>query len=156
MAAFQLTATAAWLAITSALARTGVIASFAGSAALVAYLVLCNGIAVVIALSPVGRGFAAYLPVATLVGFHAFRLPLELVLHRWYEQGVVPVQMTWSGQNLDIITGILAVILASMLASGRLAKRFVLLGYIVLFRWLLAGTRRDDTVFAHGTPSPAA
>lgn len=68
---------------------------------------LCNLGAIALALSPVG-GRMATLPLAWLVGFHAFRLPLEIVLHRWFEEGTLPVQMTWSGQNPDVLTGILA------------------------------------------------
>lgn len=61
------------------------------------------------ALSPVGRRIAAGVPLAYLVLFQGFRLPLELVLHAWAGQGVIPGTMTWTGQNLDIVTGVLAI-----------------------------------------------
>jgi len=56
-------------------------------------------LAVVLACSPVGRRLAT-LPFAALVGFHAFRFPLELVLHNWYHGGTLPVQMTYAGTRL--------------------------------------------------------
>ena len=59
-------------------------------------------------LSPVGARLAAGVPVAALVGFQAFRLPLELVLHSWVAQGTIPGTMTWTGQNWDIASGITA------------------------------------------------
>jgi hypothetical protein len=71
-----------------------------------------NGAALLVALSPVGRRLTT-LPAAALVGFHGFRLPLELVLHRWHAEHAIPVQMTWSGENLDVATGLLAVALGA-------------------------------------------
>lgn len=62
-------------------------------------------------LSPVGGMIARGLPIAALVGFQAFRLPLELVLHAWVGSGTIPESMTWSGAmgaNFDIISGIVA------------------------------------------------
>ena len=73
---------------------------------------LSNLISVGIALSPAGRRMSQGLPLAALVGFQAFRLPLELVLHSWATQGTIPETMTWTGQNLDIITGIAALFAA--------------------------------------------
>ncbi|SDR65808.1 hypothetical protein [Opitutus sp. GAS368] len=69
-------------------------------------------------LSPFGARVAAGVPLAALVGFQTFRLPLELVLHSWAAQGVVPETMTWTGQNWDIISGTLA------LAAAPFASRF--------------------------------
>ena len=77
-------------------------------ASLAAFMLLSNGTAVVLALSPLGRWLAQGVPLAALVAFPLYRLPLELVLHRWAEAGVIPVSMTWSGQNFDILSGILA------------------------------------------------
>jgi hypothetical protein len=33
------------------------------------------------------------------------------MLHRAYEQGVIGVQMTWSGRNFDVVTGLGALVL---------------------------------------------
>ena len=79
-------------------------------------LVVCIGAG----LSPFGARLATSVPLAALIGFQAFRLPLELVLHSWAAQGVIPGTMTWTGQNLDIISGVLA------LSSAPLANRFPL------------------------------
>jgi hypothetical protein len=67
-------------------------------------------VSVATGLSPLGRRLATTVPIAALVGFHAFRLPLELVLHSWGEQGTIPMSMTWRGQNWDIITGFVALV----------------------------------------------
>lgn len=59
-------------------------------------------------LSRLGGNLAAHVPLAALVGFQAFRLPLELVLHMWVESGTIPETMTWTGKNWDIVSGITA------------------------------------------------
>lgn len=100
-----------WLGIQSALVASGRMASlplnglpfFFGPV-----LVVAGGLG----LSPVGARLAATIPLAALVGFQAFRLPLELVLHAWFKQGTIPETMTWSGQNWDIISGTLALVCA--------------------------------------------
>jgi hypothetical protein len=64
--------------------------------------------AIALALSPWGKRLALRTTFAGLVAFHAFRLPLEWVLHAWGEQGAIPMAMTWEGRNLDVVTGVLA------------------------------------------------
>lgn len=98
----------AFLALTGVLSGSGVlqrptlpppVALFAGGSMLVA---------IAAAFSPLGTRLVRGVPIAALVGFQAFRLPLELVLHAWKEQGVLPVQMTYEGDNFDIVSGVLA------------------------------------------------
>ena len=50
-------------------------------------------------------------PLAFLVGFQAFRILVELAIHRAVVEGVAPPQMTWTGRNLDIVTGVGALLL---------------------------------------------
>lgn len=92
-------------------------------------LVFCIGFA----LSPVGGRLAAALPLATLVGFQAFRLPLELVLHAWFQQGVIPETMTWSGLNWDILSGLVAALAAPLANRHHWAARVAnLIGCVLL------------------------
>jgi hypothetical protein len=71
-------------------------------------------IVIVAGVSSFGGRLAAGLPLAGLVGFQAFRLPLELVLHAWAEQGTIPPAMTWTGHNWDIISGGIALLAAPL------------------------------------------
>jgi hypothetical protein len=91
---------------------------------------------VLLALSPFGARLATGIPLAALVGYQAFRVPLEWALHQLYSQGVIPVQMTYSGRNFDVVTGLLAALLAVLLWSGRRPLRTVLawnlLGLVLL------------------------
>lgn len=72
-----------------------------------------------VALSPLGGRLAARLPLAALVGFQAFRLPPELVLHEWAAQGTIPESMTWTGQNWDILSGAVALAAAPFASRHR-------------------------------------
>ncbi len=66
-------------------------------------------------LSPMGRDAAAR-PMAALIGLQAFRLPLELVMHRAATLGIAPPELTFAGYNFDIVTGATAAVLAALLA----------------------------------------
>lgn len=133
-------ALAACLGLTSVLAVSGVFARLAGSPAVMAYLAVCNMVVIGLAVSAVGRRFAEAIPIAALVGIQAFRLPLELVLHSWYEQGTLPVQMTFSGANWDIITGSLGLLVGLVLTRAelrwqwRLTALFNVVGFGLLMR----------------------
>ena len=65
--------------------------------------------------SPLGTRLIRGLPLAALVGYQVFRFPLELLMHRAYVEGIMPVQMSYSGRNLDILTGISAGLLGLIL-----------------------------------------
>lgn len=111
---------AAWLGGLAALISSGALADLPlrGLPLFFAPVVLVWGAA---ALSPLGRRIAEALPIAALVGFQGFRLPLELVLHAWFTQGTIPETMTWSGQNWDIASGVVALICAPLAAKHRAA-----------------------------------
>jgi hypothetical protein len=87
-------------------------------------------------MSRVGGRFAAHLPIAAIVGVQVFRLPLELVLHRWYEEGVIPIQMTFMGSNFDIVSGILGGVVGWLAWKGKasvgLVWAYTLLGLMLL------------------------
>lgn len=122
---------------TLAIAATGVLRQFEVVPPMVLRLVLVLVVAnLAFSLSRRGAALASAMPLAWLVGFQAFRLPLELVLHAWYVEGVLPVQMTYAGRNLDILTGILAIPLAVAARRGR-ATPAMLWGFNLLGLGLL-------------------
>jgi len=89
-------------------------------------------------LSPFGRASAAGIPLVSLVAFQSFRLPLELVMHRASTLGIMPVELSYSGYNFDILTGAgtLAVWLA--MAAGVRVPLAVLWLWNVWGCWCLA------------------
>lgn len=95
------------------------------------------GGALAVGLSPLGKRLATGLPVIALVGFQAFRLPLELVMHRAALEGVMPSIMSYGGYNFDIVSGVTALLLTPWLARGAV-PRGVLVAWNVLGSVLLA------------------
>jgi hypothetical protein len=96
-------------------------------------LLVCVTLATVaLAFSPLGTRLVLGLGIAGLVGYQAFRIPVEWFLHRAFVEGAVPVQMTWKGLNFDVLSG------ASALALGFAASRRPLPRALVL-GWNLAG-----------------
>jgi hypothetical protein len=99
---------AAWVALMSAVSMSSLLERQVTPPPLMAFLFVSQLVAAIAAFSPLGTRLLA-LPLAYLVGFQLFRLPLEFVLHDWVAQGTLPRQMTFDGgDNYDIVSGALA------------------------------------------------
>ncbi len=128
----------AWLVIVAALGASGVLRVYVTKPPPMVLMVLAGfAIAVVTACSGIGRRFARGLPLASLIAFQAFRLPLELVMHRAASEGTMPEQMSFSGWNFDILTGVTAIVVAVAAARG-MAPRWLLYAWGMLSSALLA------------------
>ena len=128
---------ALWLAITGVLGSSGYFARFEGLPPPLLVLILPTlALPIVLGLSRTG-GALAGLPVALLVLFHGFRLPLELVMHRAATEGTMPPQMTYTGFNFDIVSGLTALVVGGLALFGR-APHWLLLAWNALGSLLLA------------------
>lgn len=141
--------TAAGVAATGGVAAAGWLRFDTFPPTMVPLFMAILGVSMGLGFSRVGERIAAGLPLALLVGFQGFRLPLELLMHRAYQEGVMPVQMSYSGLNVDIVTGITALGAGALLAAGKLplwaARAWNVLGSllvinIVTIAWLSAPT----------------
>ena len=127
----------AWLAITALVASTGVLRRFDLTPppflAIVLAIVI---IGVAVPFSRLGTLLSSGLPIWFLVGSQVFRLPLELLMHRAYIEGIMPVQMSYSGRNYDIVSGITAGVLGLWLIRWPLPRWVVaswnVLGFVLL------------------------
>jgi hypothetical protein len=129
---------AAWMTVTGLVAHSGVLAEFDRRPPPMMFVIVGTVAAGLgVALSRVGAELARGLPFALLIGIQGFRLPLELVMHRAAREGVMPVQMSFSGFNFDIVAGTLAVVLAILLAFRRV-PRGLIIAWNVLGALLLA------------------
>ncbi|HWU43036.1 MAG TPA: hypothetical protein VN132_06340 [Bdellovibrio sp.] len=102
-----------------------------------------------------GAKLALAIPICFLIAFQIFRLPLELILHSWSEQGTIPSTMTWTGQNFDIITGILALALAPL--AGRIrwaAWTFNVIGLALLLNVMRVAVMSSPLPFAWSVEPP--
>ena len=113
----------AWLLVTALTAASGVLRQFDATPPPFAILALALGvIGIAVPCSPLGTLLVRGLPLWALVGFQVFRFPLELVMHRAYLEGVMPVQMSYSGQNYDIVSGITAGVLGLWLGRREVPR----------------------------------
>jgi hypothetical protein len=101
-----------WLATTASLVGSGWLEADPGRLVILGGAVFTAN--VLLGLSPMGKWIAVGCPIPWLLAFQGFRLPLELVLHSWAHQGVIPETMTWNGSNWDILSGIFALGLAPL------------------------------------------
>jgi hypothetical protein len=124
--AFAALGMAGWLVFVAALALSGALARFDVKPPpmmlwFAATFLLPFGVAV----SPFGRRLAVALPFGALVGFQAFRLPLELVMHRAATDGLMPNVMTYTGYNFDILSGVTALLLGIGFLLGNVPRILV-------------------------------
>lgn len=113
--------TATWLA-----AASGVLRNWNATPPPFAILVVAIvAIACRIAFGPTGRRLATGVPLWTLVMVQAFRLPLELAMHSMSLRGVMPVQMTYTGWNFDIVTGATALVIGLAAWASRIPRSIV-------------------------------
>lgn len=127
-----------WLILTALAAGSGILRRFDSTpppfaALIVAVLVLGIGVP----CSSLGTLLVRGLPLWALVGSQVFRFPLELLMHRAYVEGMMPVQMSYSGWNYDVVTGISAGLFGLWLARGS-APRVIVGAWNVLGLLLLA------------------
>ena len=104
-----------------------------------------------VVFSRLGGRLAAGLSLGSVVALQAFRIPVELLLHRLYLEGAVPVQMTYAGRNFDVVSGASGLLLGAWLLSGRPVPRPLVLLWNVLGLALLANI---VTIAVLSTPVP--
>lgn len=127
----------AWTAFVLGLAWSGALGRWdVRPAPLMGLLLAVVALGPLIARSTVGDRLARGLPLAALVGLQSFRLPLEVLMHRAAEDGRMPLQMSYSGLNFDIVTGLAAALLAAWLRVGRpprgVVRAWNVLGLVLL------------------------
>jgi hypothetical protein len=118
---------AAWCGLLGLAAGSGLLAQFdwrPPPAAL--FFAAVIAVAIAFGASRFAAPLAHGLPLAALVGFQAFRLPLELVMHEAGRAGVMPTLLSFSGANFDIVTGTLAIPVALLAAAGRAPRALIL------------------------------
>jgi hypothetical protein len=126
-----------WLVVSLALASSGWLARFdLRPPPFLLIPALGFPLAVALTWSRFGTRLIDGLSLAALVGVQSFRFPLELLMHRAYLEGVMPVQMSYSGRNFDILAGLTAIPIAWALSRGiggrRLALAWNVFGVLLL------------------------
>ncbi len=65
--------------------------------------------------SAVGKSVATNTSFFAIVALQSFRFPLELLMHQAFEKKIMPIQLSYSGYNFDVMTGLGALILLVIL-----------------------------------------
>jgi len=113
----------AWLAITLWVSAAGVLRHFERQPPPMLFLVAAVfALAGWLAFSWIGDLVVRHTSWVALVGLQGFRLPLELLMHRAYVEGIMPVQMSYSGRSFDIVSGATAIVLALALARFQVPR----------------------------------
>ena len=81
--------------------------------------------------SNIAARVAAAIPLWLMLGFGSFRIGVELLVHRLWEDGLVPKLLTYEGGNVDMIIGLSAPIIAWIATRGRPGLRLAM-GWNVL------------------------
>ena len=125
-AAMSVVAACAWMALTWIVAASGVFRQWERTPPPFAFLVIAVvALGFAIAFSRFGARIATALPLWVQVLVQGFRLPLELAMHGMYTRGIMPVQMTYTGLNFDIVTGALAIVVGVLAAAGKVGRGIV-------------------------------
>lgn len=121
----------AWLGGTWAAANAGVLASPTAVPPRMAVLMGAAALVVVaLCLSPFGARVLRSVPLAWIVAFQLFRVPVELLLWQLHREGFVPERMTFLGSNHEWVT--LALLPIAWAAARREGGRWLVLAWNVL------------------------
>ena len=97
------------------------------------------------------RSFLSSLPLKLLTLVHVIRIPIEFCLLWLYQNGQVPVEMTFEGRNFDILSGITAPIVYFLAFRNGSTNRTLLLVWNILALALLTNI---VTIAVLALPSP--
>ena len=113
-----------------------------------------------LAFSKKGTELLQSIPTHWLIYMQSFRIALELLLLLAFIGGRLPVQMTFEGNNFDIITGILALPVGYWVATRKinakkLAIAFNIIGLLLLLNILIIAVLSMPTPFRYFMNKPA-
>lgn len=121
-----------WLTLVAVLAATGFYADTTAIPPRLVFMIAPVIIVLVVAAISATVSVAADATSQTwLIGLQGFRVVVELILWMLHRQGIVPVQMTVEGLNVDIVVGLAALVLLVPMLRGWQPKRGVILAFNV-------------------------
>ena len=126
------TGAAGWLGLTWGLAARGTFADLdARPPPQLFMMAAIFALGLGLGVSKVGAQVAARVPMGALVLAQGFRLPLELVMHQAALEGVMPVELSYSGYNFDVVTGASALLVGGLALAGK-APRWLVWAWLAL------------------------
>lgn len=108
-----------------------------------------------ISFSKIGMQIGQQFSLSFLIGLQAFRLPLELILHHWANVKTIPDTMTWSGQNWDVLSGIISLVAIPLVNKNiQLAWTVQIIGFGLLLNVLRVVIMSSSLPFSWGLENP--
>jgi len=112
-----------WVAFISALSLSGFTQDFGKFPLNVAPMMLIPLITLFIAtFTKTAKEILVQIEPQAIVRLQSFRVLVELVIWLLFIEKLLPVQMTFEGRNLDILSGLTAPIIAWLLANNKINK----------------------------------
>lgn len=117
-----------WAAVTGILALSGVFRDFSSFPPrfMIVLVVPLAGIIWIVSTKTT-REILRHTPPESVIGLQSFRVFVEILLWMLFIANLAPVQMTFEGRNLDILSGITAPLIAFLVARKKLSKPFTVL-----------------------------
>ena len=112
-----------WIFLVSVLTFNGFFQNFTSPPRLLVFVGLTLLSIISLFILPRTRSFLMAMPITTLHYIHIIRVPVEMVLWWLSVWALIPVEMTFEGSNLDIISGISAPFAAVFMVGTRSKSR---------------------------------
>ncbi|MEJ1934744.1 hypothetical protein WDZ92_31475 [Nostoc sp. NIES-2111] len=123
----------AWFALVGWLSLSGMMADTTLRPPAILYMAVpFAALVILLAIGRPGAILAAALPLPVLIGAQSFRIGAEWLLHRLWQEGLIPRMLTWEGANFDILVGLTAPVAALVASRARMGLQLAL-------AWNLAG-----------------
>jgi len=142
-----------YLSISFVLAQRGTLTDFSRMPSPFMKLLLASTLINVIlsAVSPWGKRMAKGFSLQVLFGIQVFRIMVEALLMILHKTGIAPIQMTYEGRNLDIFTGMLALVVLIFFKKDQISNTvyaiFNILGLGLLLNVVMVGFLSLPTSF---------
>ena len=150
-----------WMIILAVLSANGFFADFSKLPPRPALAILLPlPVVLLVAFSKKGTRFLQSVPRHWLVLMQSFRIVVEILLWFAFITGKLPGQMTFEGQNFDVITGILALPVGYLLSKGKsysskLGIIYNVIGMLFLLNILVVAVLSMPTTFRYFMNEPS-
>lgn len=150
---------AAWITLTGLLAAKGFFSDFKALPPRPALAILIPVIILlIITFSAKGKILLKSIPPHWLIAMQAFRIIVELLLWRAVVKGLLPVQMSFEGQNFDVLSGLLAIPVALAVKNKwqpKLVLTYNIIGLLLLVNILVIAVLSMPTSLRYFMNEPA-
>lgn len=151
-----------WILGVSILAISGLFKDFSGLPPRPFFVLFPAMITVVYwSLRPKTGPLLQHISPRSLIGIQGFRVPIEIFLWLLYLAGEIPIQMTFEGQNFDILTGVFGLLLYGLwpripqALQRKLWLSFNLIGLGLLFNIVITALLSMPTALRFFMNEPA-